>query len=164
MEAAKELQRDGQQAESLEMLAATVVSALKGARVKSEERRVGSGLVRGLLGVKAALAGWRALLRRAVRLQREHGVKGFMRRGHPLFHRGTGLRTVRDRAVSKGPGEVAHAVIGRCREQLQYWQRLAERGRRNDAQHVLRQAREAERLIEGAPHLAMEAAHQTCVA
>ena len=52
VEAAKELQRDGQQAESLEMLAATVVSALKGARVKSEERRVGSGVVRGLLGVR----------------------------------------------------------------------------------------------------------------
>ena len=103
VEAAKELQRDGQQAESLEMLVATVVSALKGARVKSEERRVGVGVVRGLLGVRAALAGWRALLRRAVRLQREHGVKGFMWRGHPLFHRGTGLRAVRDRAVSKGP-------------------------------------------------------------
>ena len=46
VESARELQRDGHPAESLEMLADTAVSALKGARVKSAERRVGVSVVR----------------------------------------------------------------------------------------------------------------------
>ena len=79
----------------------------------------------------------------------------FARCGRDIHHRGTGLLRVACAAVPGGAGAVARAVLRRCRVELQYWQRLRDRSRHNEAKLVLARLQEASGLLDGAPAAAV---------
>ena len=103
---------------------------------------------------------WRTLLRTCTQIIRTDGARALAARRELMYHRGTGLNEVRKKYAAWGAERVAHEVMARCRSRLCYWSKLAERQSRREAQTMLDQVREAERLVEGAPQIAMERIHR----